>query len=136
MPSEVKHPSPQTPTLTTYSCITAARSSYVGQGWQGAHARSTHTRSSGAVGLSFVLLVFSPRLIGPFHLGCCLLGQGVLRYRGAAAGPPATEAASAQQCRQGAGAEGLSLTHRGAAWSPAPSRALPSLIKTLTRRHA
>lgn len=28
------------------------------------------------MGLSFVLLVFSPRLTGPFHLGCCLLGQG------------------------------------------------------------
>lgn len=46
MPSEVKHPSPQTPTLTTYSCITAARSSYVatepGAGLAGS-ARQEHT---------------------------------------------------------------------------------------------
>lgn len=140
MPSEVKHPSPQTPTLTTYSCITAARSSYVAtepEAGPAGSARQEHTheeqRSCGP-------FLHAPGFFSTSHWafppGLLPFGAGVLCYRGAAAGPHATEAPSAQQCQQGAGAEGLSLTHRGAAWSPAPSRALPSLIKTLTTRHA
>lgn len=83
------------------------------------------------MGVSFMLLVFSPRLTGPFHPGCCLLGQGFSVTGGLQQDPmlqkhPVPSSASRE----------LSLTHQGAAWSPAPSRALPSLIKTLTTRHA
>lgn len=87
------------------------------------------------MGLSFVLLVFSPRLTGPFHLGCCLLGQGFSVPGGLQQDPMLQKHPVPSSAGREPGAEGLSLTHRGAAWSPAPSRALPSLIKTLTRRH-
>lgn len=85
MPSEVKHPSPQTPTFTTCSCITAARSSYVGQGWQGARARSTHEeqRSRGpflhAPGFfSTSHWAFPPGLL-PFGAGGSLFPGGCTR---------------------------------------------------------
>lgn len=138
MPSEVKHPSPQTPTLTTDFCITAGRSSYVamepGAGLAGStceeHAREEQ-RSRGP-------FLHAPGFFSVFHWafppGLLPCGAGVLCYWGAAPGPHVTEAPGVQRCRQGAVAEVLGLTHRGAAASP--SRALPSLIKTLTTRCA
>lgn len=106
MPSEVKHPSPQTPTLTTYSCITAARSSYVATEPEAGPAGSARQEHAHEEQRSHGPFLHAPGFFSTSHWafppGLLPFGAGVLCYRGAAAGPHATEAPSAQQCQQGA----------------------------------